>query len=58
MQVDDVLLKNATESHISQHIRILEESVRLVLESKIKKQEKIGMSWYYNIFSALSKIRK
>ena len=37
MQVDDVLLKNATESHISQHIRILEESVRLVLESKNKK---------------------
>lgn len=34
MQIDDGLLKNATEIYINQHIRILEESARLVLESK------------------------
>lgn len=28
MQIDDVLLKNATDTYITQHIRILEDSVR------------------------------
>ena len=37
MQIDDGLLKNATEIYINQHIRILEESARLVLESKNNK---------------------
>lgn len=33
MQIDDALLKNATETYITQHIRILEDSVRIVMES-------------------------
>ena len=37
MRIDDALLKNATEIYISQHIRILEDSVRLVMESKNQK---------------------
>lgn len=58
MQVDDVLLKNATESYVSQHIRILEESVRLVLESKNKKTREDRYELVLQHFSALSKIRK
>lgn len=34
MQIDDVLLKNATETYITQHILILEDSVHIVMESK------------------------
>lgn len=58
MQVDDVLLKNATESYICQHIRILEESVRLVLESKNNKTREDRYELALQHFSALSKIRK
>lgn len=49
MQIDDVLLKNATDTYITQHIRILEDSVRIVMESKIKRQEKNDMICLYSI---------
>ena len=58
MQVDDALLKNATESYICQHIRILEESARLVLESKNNKTREERYELALQHFSALSKIRK
>ena len=58
MQVDDALLKNATESYICQHIRILEESARLVLESKNNKTREDRYELALQHFSALSKIRK
>ena len=58
MQIDDALLKNATEIYISQHIRILEDSVRLVMESKNQKtrEERYDLSLQH--FDALSKIQK
>ena len=58
MQTDDVLLKNATELYISQHIRILEDSIRLVMESKNQKtrEERYDLSLQH--FDALSKIQK
>lgn len=49
MQIDEALLKNATEIYITQHIRILEDSVRIVMESKIKRQEKNDMIYLYSI---------
>ena len=58
MQVDDALLKNVTESYINQHIRILEEGVRLVLESKNNKTREDRYELALQHFSALSKIRK
>ena len=30
-QIDDVLLKNASDTYITQHFRILEDSVRIVM---------------------------
>lgn len=58
MQIDDGLLKNATEIYIHQHIRILEESVCLVMESKNSKtrEERYGVALQH--FDALSKIQK
>lgn len=58
MQIDDALLKNATEIYISQHIRILEDSIRLVMESKNQKtrEERYDLSLQH--FDALSKIQK
>lgn len=58
MQIDDTLLKNATELYISQHIRILEDSVRLMMESKNQKtrEERYNLSLQH--FDALSKIQK
>ena len=58
MQVDDALLKNATEIYICQHIRVLEESVRLVLDSKNAKTREDRYELALQHFSALSKIRK
>lgn len=58
MQIDDALLKNSTEIYISQHIRILEDSIRLVMESKNQKtrEERYDLSLQH--FDALSKIQK
>lgn len=56
MQVDDALLKNATEIYICQHIRVLEESVRLVLDSKNAKTREDRYELALQHFSALSKI--
>ena len=58
MQIDDALLKNATEIYISQHIRILEDCVRLVMESKNQKtrEERYDLSLQH--FDALAKIQK
>ena len=58
MQIDDGLLKNATEIYINQYIRILEESARLVLESKNNKTREDRYELALQHFSALSKIRK
>ena len=58
MQVGDALLKNATEIYICQHIQVLEESVRLVLESKNAKTREDRYELVLQHFSALSKIRK
>lgn len=58
MQIDDGLLKNATEIYINQHIRILEESARLVLESKNNKTREDRYELALQHFSTLSKIRK
>ena len=55
MQVDDALLKNATESYICQHIRVLEESVRLVLESKNAKTREDRYELHYNILAHCQK---
>ena len=54
----DALLKNATEIYICQHIQVLEESVRLVLESKNAKTREDRYELVLQHFSALSKIRK
>ena len=58
MQIDDVLLKNATDTYITQHIRILEDSVRLVMESKNQKtrEERYDLSLQH--FDALLKVQK
>ena len=58
MQIDDDFLKNATEIYISQHIRILEDSVRLVMESKNQKTRKERYDLSLRHFEALSKIQK
>ena len=58
MQIDDGLLKNATEIYINQYIRILEESARLVLESKNNKTREDRYELALQHFSTLSKIRK
>ena len=58
MQIDDTLLKNATEIYISQHIRILEDSIRLVMESKNQKTRKERYDLSLQHFEALSKIQK
>lgn len=58
MQVDDALLKNATESYICQCVLILEESVRLALESKNNKTREDRYELALQHFSALSKIWK
>lgn len=55
MQIDDGLLKNATEIYINQHIRILEESARLVLESKNNKTREDRYELALQYFSTLSK---
>lgn len=39
MQIDDAILKKATDIYIAQHIRILNDSVNLVLTSKNKKTQ-------------------
>ena len=58
MQIDEALLKNATEIYITQHIRIIEDSVRIVMESKNQKtrEERYDLSLQH--FDALSKIQK
>lgn len=58
MQIDEALLKNATEIYITHHIRILEDSVRIVMESKNQKtrEERYDLSLQH--FDALSKIQK
>lgn len=58
MQIDDVLLKNATDTYITQHIRILEDSVRIVMESKNQKtrEERYDLSLQH--FDALLKVQK
>lgn len=58
MQIDDVLLKNATDTYITQHIRILEDSVRIVMESKNQKtrEERYDLSLQH--FDALFKVQK
>ncbi len=58
MQIDDALLKNATETYISQHIRILEDSIRLVMESKNQKTREERYDLCLQHFDALSKIQK
>ena len=57
MQIDDVLLKNATDTYITQHIRILEDSVRIVMESKNQKtrEERYDLSLQH--FDALLRFR-
>ena len=47
-----------TEIYICQHIRVLEESVRLVLDSKNAKTREDRYELALQHFSALSKIRK
>ena len=58
MQIDEAFLKNATETYITLHIRILEDSVRIVMESKNQKtrEERYDLSLQH--FDALSKIQK
>ena len=58
MQIDDVLLKNATDTYITQHIRIQEDSVRIVMESKNQKtrEERYDLSLQH--FDALLKVQK
>lgn len=58
MQIDDALLKNATETYITQHIRILEDSVRIVMESKNQKTREGRYDLSLQHFDALSKIQK
>ena len=58
MQVDVALLQIATEIYIFQHIRVLEERVRLVLDSKNAKTREDRYELALQHFSALSKIRK
>ena len=58
MQIDDVLLKNVTETYITQHIRILEDSVRIVMESKNQKTREERYDLSLQQFDALSKIQK
>lgn len=58
MQIDEAFLKNATEIYITQHIRILEDSIRIVMKSKNQKtrEERYDLSLQH--FDALSKIQK
>ena len=58
MQIDDVLLKNATDTYITQHIRILEDSVRIVMESKNQKTRKERYDLSLQHFDALLKVQK
>ena len=58
MPIDDTLLKNATEIYISQHIRILENSIRLVMESTNQKTKEERYDLSLQHFDALSKIQK
>ena len=58
MQIDDALLKNAAETYITQHIRILEDSVRIVMECKNQKTREERYDLSLQQFDALSKIQK
>lgn len=58
MQIDDALLEKATDSYINQHIRILEESVRLVMESENSRTREDRYELSLQHFDALSKIQK
>ena len=58
MQIDEALLKNATEIYITQHIRIIEDSVRIVMESKNQKTREERYDLFLQYFDALSKIQK
>lgn len=58
IQIDDALLEKATDSYINQHIRILEESVRLVMESKNSRTREDRYELSLQHFDALSKIQK
>ena len=58
IQIDDALLEKATDSYINQHIRILEESVRLVRESKNSRTREDRYELSLQHFDALSKIQK
>lgn len=58
MQIDDTLLKKATDIYIAQHIRILNDSVNLVLSSKNKKTQEERYELAIQHHGALIKIQK
>lgn len=58
MQIDDALLKKATDIYIAQHIRILNDSVNLVLTSKNKKTQAERYELALQHYGALAKIQK
>lgn len=51
MQIDETLLKDGTEIYISQHIRILKDSVCLVMESENqrKREERYDLSLQHSM---------
>lgn len=58
MQIDDALLKKATDIYIAQHIRILNDSVNLVLTSKNKKTQAERYELELQHYGALTKVQK
>ncbi len=58
MQIDDALLKKATDIYITQHIRILNDSVNLVLTSKNKKTQAERYELALQHYGALTKVQK
>lgn len=58
MQIDDNLLKKATDIYVDQHIRILNDSVHLVLTSKNKKTREERYELALQHYAALTKIQK
>lgn len=57
MQIDDALLKKATDIYIAQHIRILNDSVNLVLTSKNKKAQAERYELALQYYGTLTKVR-
>lgn len=57
-QIDDALLKKATDIYIDQHIRILKDSISLVRTSKNKKTREERYELALQHYGALTKIQK